>query len=172
MSMARSRGMSADRLWLAALALLAAAACTQTQYVYVGPQPAPCTDSIAARVAGLPPESVSVADREHALWSQTECKAALDSLARAQAAAAGGRRSRTSTTWPPPACKDSIAARVARMPAESVSVADREHATKARQECAQELAAAPAAPANPASANPLAAIAIGAGVVLLLALVF
>ena len=180
--MARSRGTSADRLWPAALALLATAACMQTRYVVVGPQPAPCTDSISARVARLPAESVSVADREHALWAQTQCKAALDSLQRAAAqqaptpagAPSGARpsRARTSATWPPPACKDSIAARVARMPADSVSAADREHAARAQQECEQELAAPPPAAANPASSNPTAAVLIGVAVVALLALVF
>ena len=177
--MARNRGTSAKRFWPAALALLTATACMQTQYVVVGPQPAPCTDSIAARVARLPAESVSVADREHALWAQTQCKAALDSLARVAAqpvaypaagSGQGRRRTQNTAVWPPPACKDSIAARVARMPAESVSVADREHAAKAQQECEQELAAPPPAAANPASAMSPAAILLGVAVVALLAL--
>ena len=85
-----------DRIWPAALALLATAGCMPAPSAAAfGPQPAPCTDSITARVARLPTESVTVADREHALWAQAQCRAALDSVGRAalQAPASPGTSS-------------------------------------------------------------------------------
>jgi hypothetical protein len=161
----------------AAIAALSFAACTPARYA-AGPQPAPCTDSIAARVARLPAESVTVADREHALWAQEECLSALAAQASgaSQAAApdsashgaAAGRHA--AAPWPPPPCTDSVAARVARMPAESVSVADRDHAAAARQACERALAARPPAPTNPASSNSATAWLL-AGVAIVLVLV-
>ncbi len=165
-------------LWPAACVLLALAACTPTPPVAIGPEPAPCTDSIAARVARTPPESVTVADREHALWAQAQCQLARDSATRAarqQAAAApavgqpGTGAAAASSSWPPPACEDSIAKRVARLPADSVSEADRAHARAAREACEQALASPPPPAGNPASANPTAVILIGALVVVVLA---
>jgi len=179
--MARLPRTRADRLWPLGLTLLAFAACTPTQQVAFGPQPAPCTDSVAARVARLPAESVTVADRERALWAQEQCKVALDSQARAAAqpvpaatgasgpAHAGGAA--TVATWPPPACKDSIAARVARMPADSVSAADRQHAEAARLECERALTAPPPSASNVASRNRTAALLIAGAVIVVMMLV-
>ena len=216
--MAPHRGDYTSRVLPAAAALLALAACMPARYATTaGPQPAPCTDSVAARVARLPSESVTVADREHALWAQAECRIALDSQARAvrqaaaaprppfpscvdsvaarvarmppesvtvadrqraaaaqeecrRAVAAGPPSGYAAASWPPPPCVDSVGARVARMPAESVSVADRRHAAAARQECEIALSAPAASATNPASANPAAVLLI-AGAVVLLALI-
>jgi len=143
----------------------------------VGPQPAPCTDSIATRVDRLPTESVTVADREHALWAHEQCQVALaaraDSARQGTLGAAPGtpaRRGTGTSVWPPPACTDTVAARVARMPAESVSVADREHAAVARQDCEIALATPPPPPANAASGWSAGVIAIGAALFVILAL--
>lgn len=157
-----------------ALVVLGCAACMQTTPVAYGPQPAPCTDSVTARVARLPAESVTVADREHALWTHEQCRVALDSQARAAAqpapTATGAPGAARAATWPPPACEDSIASRVARMPADSVSAADRQHAEAARQECERALAAPPPAARNAASRNQSAVWMIGAGLVVVMML--
>ncbi len=177
--MAPHRRLDVERLWPAACGLLLLAACTPTPQVAIGPQPAPCTDSVAARVARMPAESVTVADREHALWAQAQCRLALDSAERAaqqtavaQASGSGARGAASAAaTWPPPACEDSIAQRVARLPADSVSAADREHARAAREECERALAAPPPPAGNPASANPTAALLLGAALIVLLVFV-
>ena len=179
--MARLPRTRPDRLWPLGLTLLACAACTPTRRVSVGPPPEPCTDSVAARVARLPAESVTVADREHALWAQQQCKVALDSQSRAArqpaAAPTDGAQgpahaagAAATQTWPPPACKDSIAARVARMPSDSVSAADRQHAAAARLECERALAAPPPAPSNAASRNQAAVWLIGGALIVVMML--
>jgi hypothetical protein len=156
---------------------VACAGCATTRYVVIGPQPAPCTDSIAARVARLPTDSVTVADREHALWAHEQCQVALaaraDSARRGTLGAAPGTAARAgadSAVWPPPACTDSVAARVARMPPDSVTVADRQHAAAARQECEIALASPPPPPVNAASGWSTGALAIGAALFVILVL--
>ncbi len=177
---------SARAPWLLPCAglLVALAACMQTtQYVAIqGPQPAPCTDSIAARVARLPAESVTVADREHALWAQAECKVALDSMVRAarqaQLAAASqpqagpGAHAEPDSGWPPPACKYSIATRVAHMPKDSVSAADLAHAAVANRACELALETPPPPAANPASINPQTTFMLAAVAVVAILLLF
>lgn len=118
----------------------------------------------------MPTESVTVADREHALWAREECRVALaaqlDSARRsATPGTASGGRPGASTPWPPPPCVDTIAARVARMPPGSVSPADSVHAAAARLECERLLAAPPPPAANAASRNPTAVWMIGAALV-------
>jgi len=85
------------------------------------------------------------------------------------ASGTGGRR-HAGATWPPAACQDSIAARVARLPPDSVSEADRAHAKAARDACEMALAAPPESAANPASANPTASFLIAGAVILALLL--
>ena len=118
-----------------------------------------------------------MADREHALWAHEQCQVAL--AARADSARRGtlgaepgkpGQDSARAAVWPPPACTDSVAARVARMPAESVTVADREHATAARQQCEIALATPAPNPRNAASAWSAGALAIGAALFVILVL--
>jgi hypothetical protein len=156
---------------------VACAGCTTTSYVVIGPQPAPCTDSIAARVDRLPTDSVTLADREHALWAHEQCQVALaaraDSARRGTLGLAPGAAARIgadSAVWPPRACTDSIAARVARMPSDSVTAADRQHAAAAREECEIALASPPPPAANAASGWSTGVIAIGAALFVILVL--